>query len=90
MSPLSFFELWRGSYRMPGAMWLLGLVWLPALAAGTLNAAYAIEMGRSVGSLDVGKAGDFLLLDGKSPAILAYRAGISPVVEVYKRGERVA
>lgn len=36
MSLLSFFELWRGSYRMPEAMWLLGLVWLPALAAGTL------------------------------------------------------
>jgi hypothetical protein len=36
MSLLSFFQLWRGSYRMPGAMWLLGLAWLPALAAGTL------------------------------------------------------
>ena len=36
MSLLSFFELWQGSYRMPEAMWLLGLAWLPALAAGAL------------------------------------------------------
>jgi imidazolonepropionase len=72
------------------AILAMGLSPSEALVAGTLNAAYAIEMGRSVGSLDVGKAGDFLLLDGKSPAILAYRAGISPVVELYKRGERVA
>ncbi|HYR02637.1 MAG TPA: amidohydrolase family protein, partial [Syntrophobacteria bacterium] len=72
------------------AILAMGLSPNEALAAGTLNAAYAIGMAGSVGSLDVGKAGDFLLLDGKSPAILAYRAGISPVVEVYKRGERVA
>jgi imidazolonepropionase len=72
------------------AILTMGLSPNEALAAGTLNAAYAIGMAGSVGSLDVGKAGDFLFLDGKSPAILAYRAGISPVVEVYKRGERVA
>ena len=28
----------------------------------------------------------FLLLDGESPAILAYHAGVSPVEEVYKKG----
>jgi len=44
-------------------------------------------MEKKVGSLDIGKSADFLLLDGKSPAILAYHAGVSPVVEVYKRGE---
>jgi imidazolonepropionase len=72
------------------AILAMGLSPNEALVAGTLNAAYAIGMAGSAGSLEVGKAGDFLLLDGKSPAILAYRAGISPVVEVYKRGERVA
>ena len=61
-----------------------------ALVAGTLNAAYSIQMAQSVGSLDVGKSADVLLLDGESPAVLAYHAGVSPVVEVYKRGERVA
>lgn len=61
-----------------------------ALVAATLNAAYSIQKAKTVGSLDVGKSADFLLLDGESPAVLAYHAGVSPVVEVYKRGERVA
>jgi imidazolonepropionase len=61
-----------------------------ALAAATLNAAYALDMAPSVGSLEPGKQADFLLLDGETPAILAYHAGVSPVAAVYKRGERVA
>ena len=61
-----------------------------ALVGATLNGAYSIQKAQSVGSLDVGKSADFLLLDGESPAVLAYHAGVSPVVEVYKRGERVA
>jgi imidazolonepropionase len=60
-----------------------------ALAAATLNSAYAIGMEKRVGSLDAGKSADFLLLDGESPAILAYHAGVSPVVEVYKRAELI-
>jgi imidazolonepropionase len=60
-----------------------------ALTAATLNAAYAIGMARSVGSLEPGKQADFLLLDGQTPAILAYHAGLTPVVAVYKRGEKV-
>jgi len=54
-----------------------------------LNAAYSVRMEKKVGSLDVGKSADFLILDGESPAILAYHAGVSPVAEVYKRGELV-
>ncbi|MDJ0784776.1 MAG: imidazolonepropionase [Desulfosarcinaceae bacterium] len=61
-----------------------------ALTGVTLNAAYAIGMARQVGSLDVGKQADFLLLDGETPAMLAYRAGVSPVTAVYKRGKKVA
>jgi imidazolonepropionase len=58
-----------------------------SLVAATLNAAYSVRMEKKVGSLDIGKFADFLILDGESPAILAYHAGVSPVVEVYKRGE---
>ena len=58
-----------------------------ALAASTLNAAYSVRMPDRVGSLDAGKSADFLLLDGDSPAILAYHAGVSPVVRVYKKAE---
>jgi imidazolonepropionase len=61
-----------------------------ALVAATLNAAYAIGAAKQLGSLDVGKSADFVLLDGESPAVLAYHAGVSPVVEVYKRGELVS
>lgn len=61
-----------------------------ALVAATLNAAYGIGMAERVGSLDVGKSADFLLLDGESPAILAYHAGVSPVVKVFKGGELVS
>ena len=60
-----------------------------ALVASTLNAAYAIGMEKKVGSLEKGKSADFLLLNGESPAILAYHAGVSPVMEVYKRGELI-
>lgn len=60
-----------------------------ALVASTLNAAYSIRMSDRAGSLDVGKSADFVFLDGDSPAILAYHAGVSPVVRVYKRAEPV-
>ena len=61
-----------------------------ALTAATLNAAYAIGMARQVGSLEIGKQADFLLLDGETPAMIAYHAGVSPVAAVYKKGEPVA
>jgi imidazolonepropionase len=67
----------------------MGLTPEEALTAATLNAAYAIGMADRVGSLDQGKQADFLILDGESPAILAYHAGVSPVVEVYKKGRRL-
>ncbi|MFI5369172.1 MAG: amidohydrolase family protein, partial [Spirochaetia bacterium] len=60
-----------------------------ALTAATLNAAYAVGLGRECGSLAPGKSADFLLLDGETPAILAFRAGMSPVAEVFKAGTRV-
>lgn len=60
-----------------------------ALTAATLNAAYAIGLGARVGSLEPGKQADFLVLDGETPAIIAYHAGVSPVLEVVKRGETV-
>jgi imidazolonepropionase len=60
-----------------------------ALVATTLNAAYAVGMAGSCGSLEPGKKADFLILDGETPAILAYHAGVSPVRTVYKGSERV-
>ena len=60
-----------------------------ALTAATLNSAYAIDMADTVGSLETGKQADFVLLDGQSPAILAYHAGVSPVAAVFKKGKQV-
>jgi len=60
-----------------------------ALTGATLNAAYGIGMADRVGSLDPGKQADFLLLDGETPAILAYHAGVSSVVHVYKKGQKI-
>jgi imidazolonepropionase len=61
-----------------------------ALTATTLNAAFALGLGEETGSLSVGKAADFLLLDGETPGIIAFRAGVPPVAEVYRAGTRVA
>jgi imidazolonepropionase len=61
-----------------------------ALIGATLNAAYAVDLGRTLGSLDIGKKADFLILDGDSPIILAYHAGANPVSHVFKAGKQVA
>jgi len=68
----------------------MGLTVSEALVAATKNSACAIGAGDRCGTLEKGKQADFLVLDGDSPAIIAYHAGVSPVDEVYKKGERVA
>jgi imidazolonepropionase len=59
------------------------------LTGMTLNAAWAIGLEEEVGSLEPGKLADFVVLDGESPAILAYASGICPIRSVWKRGEKV-
>ena len=68
----------------------IGLTVNEALTACTMNAAWSVGMADRVGSLEAGKQADFLLLDGESPAALAYHAGANPVAEVYKKGVCVA
>ena len=60
-----------------------------ALTASTLNAAYAVNRAKRLGSLEVGKQADFLVLDGETPVTLAYHAGSSSVSGVYKSAARV-
>ncbi|MEJ5366439.1 MAG: imidazolonepropionase [Desulfosoma sp.] len=71
------------------AVLMMGLSVEEALNAATLNAAYAVGMAEQVGSLDVGKQADFVVLEAETPAGIAYHAGANPVVAVYKKGERV-
>lgn len=51
-----------------------------AVAAATINAAAALGIDDEVGSLEVGKRGDLVVLEGDDPALLAYRLG-TPAVE---------
>lgn len=60
-----------------------------ALTAATINAAHAIGRANQVGSLEVGKQGDVLILDIPNLNYLPYHFGSNPVDTVIKRGEVV-
>lgn len=60
-----------------------------ALTAATINAAHAIGRADQVGSLEVGKQGDLLILDIPNLNYLPYHFGSNPVGTVIKRGNVV-
>jgi imidazolonepropionase len=64
----------------------MGLTQAQALAAATLNAAYAIGRGHEVGSLERGKQADILILDTADYRQLGYRFGSNLVRTVIKKG----
>ena len=68
----------------------MGLTQAQALAAATLNAAYAIGRGDEVGSLSPGYAADLLILDVADYRHLGYRFGTNLVQTVVKHGRVVA
>jgi len=57
-----------------------------ALIGATINAAHAIGRANQVGSLEVGKQGDVLILDIPNLNYLPYHFGSNPVKTVIKRG----
>jgi imidazolonepropionase len=57
-----------------------------ALTAATLNAACCLGLGDEVGSVEVGKRADLVLLDAPNLLHLAYHYGVNPVAAVVKRG----
>jgi imidazolonepropionase len=59
-----------------------------ALVAATLNAAYVLGWSDQLGSLEVGKRADVLLLDGPAEHV-PYRFGHNPVAAVFAAGEPV-
>jgi len=75
---------------MPMIFWLavlkLDLTVSEALTAMTLNAACGLGLGGEVGSLELGKQADAVLLEGDSLDHLAYHFGVHPVNAVVKRG----
>jgi imidazolonepropionase len=78
------------------AVRLYGMSTREALAATTLNAAWTLGLARELGSIEVGKRADLVLLDAPAEHV-AYRLGHNPVEivliagdPVYVRDERAA
>jgi imidazolonepropionase len=67
----------------------LGLTLEESLTAATLNAACSLGLGAEIGSVEVGKRADLVLLDAPNLLHLAYHFGINPVAAVVKGGEVV-
>jgi imidazolonepropionase len=58
-----------------------------AITAVTINAAYALERGDIIGSLETGKQADILIMDMPSYQYLPYHIGSSSVETVIKKGK---
>jgi imidazolonepropionase len=71
------------------AVFELGLTIEESLTAATLNAACCLGLGDRIGSIEVGKDADLVLLDAPNLLHLAYHYGINPVRTVIKRGQVV-
>ena len=60
-----------------------------AITASTLNAAYSLNRGDKIGSLEPGKLGNFVIFDCEDYRELAYWFGMPQTNSVYIKGERV-
>jgi len=67
----------------------MGMIPAEAIVASTLNAAYALGKGAEVGSLEVGKKADVLILETSDYRDLAYLFGGNLVARVFKGGQPV-
>jgi imidazolonepropionase len=61
-----------------------------AITASTINAAYSLNRGDKIGSLEIGKLANFSIFDCGDYRELAYWFGFPQTHSVYVRGERVA
>jgi imidazolonepropionase len=68
---------------------LLGMTPEETLTAVTRNAAYAINRGEVVGSIEVGKQADLCVFDTDQLAYIPYHFGINHIHSVYKKGIEV-
>lgn len=59
------------------------------ISAVTINAAHALDRAESIGSIEVGKRADIVVLECPNPEFLAYRFGINLVHTVIANGEVV-
>lgn len=68
---------------------LAGMTVEEAITAATLHGAAALLREHEIGSLDVGKYADFIVLDSPRVLDLAYHFGTNRVAEVWIGGRRV-
>ncbi len=60
-----------------------------AITAATINSAHAVGRGSDVGSLEVGKRADIVILDAPNHKFLGYHFGVNLVEKVVKNGRIV-
>jgi imidazolonepropionase len=60
-----------------------------ALSAATINGAHAISRGEELGSIEVGKRADIVILECPNPEFLSYRFGVNLVHTVVVNGKVV-
>jgi imidazolonepropionase len=65
----------------------MGLTPAQAIAASTINSAHAIRRSDTIGSIEVGKQADMLILSVPDYRHLGYRYGTNLVKQVIKRGQ---
>jgi imidazolonepropionase len=75
-------------FAMSLACFAMGMTFEEALVGATLNAAYSIDRHDRVGSLEVGKQMDAVVVGG--PAVDLLRVGAATIRAVIKRGKLVA
>jgi imidazolonepropionase len=74
-------------FAMALACRYMGLTPAQAIAAGTINAAAAIDRNDLIGSIEPGKQADLLVLSVSDYRHLGYRFGINLVGKVIKKGK---
>jgi len=62
---------------------------IEALASATINASYACGIGNKVGSIEVGKQADILIVDAPNHNYIAYHYGVNLTNTVIKKGKIV-
>ncbi|MBP7732724.1 MAG: imidazolonepropionase [Caldisericia bacterium] len=71
------------------ACMMYGMTPAEALTATTINAAYSLRVHDSVGSIEIGKKADFLVLGGDSFNVLPYEFSNNPIRNVFISGKEV-
>jgi imidazolonepropionase len=61
-----------------------------SLTAATLNGAYSLRLAGSIGSIEVGKRADLVVLDAPNYLHLVYHFGVNLVRDVFRDGVRAS